>query len=131
LEAIDQALADLRQKEEDKALVKTMESVNALKKYVTERKEFSRTPPSLAALLTSSEETLKQIGRIIQEDSDVYVDPTGLTLSEILLIKLRYQSGVSPLDNVLARPKVQRPRIKRLNLDFFKLVRRYCLALQQ
>lgn len=59
------------------------------------------------------------------EPSQVYVDPTGLTPGEVLRKILETNSAPSPLDNLLNRPKVVRPRIKRVSLDFFKLVRRH------
>lgn len=54
-----------------------------------------------------------------------YVDPSGLTPAEVLKKILESNKPVSPLDNMLLRPKVVKPRIKRVSLEFFRLVRRH------
>lgn len=135
LEAIDLALNDKIAKEQDQALEKTMKSVNALRATLHSWREAKvklggNVPPSYQWLIHDSDMRLKEIAAEIGAGSaPIYVDPSGKTLSEIMQLKLDAAKSISPLDNCLVRARVVKPRIRRLNLDFFKRVRRYVQAL--
>lgn len=137
LSAIDLALGEKFALEQDLALEKTMKSVNSLRRVCHSWREANALvgavlPPSFQWLIHDSESRLKEIAQLIGSDpGPVAVDPSGKTLSEILIAKLESAPLVSPLDNCLVRPRVLRPRIRRLNLDFFKRVQRYIKALQE
>lgn len=136
LECIDQALYELTCKEQDVAIEKTMKTVASLRAVAHSWAEAKfrlggNLPPSYQWLIRDADERVKELAALIGSDpGPVWVDPTGKTLSDLLITKLMALPKVSPYDNCLVRKKVVRPRIRRLNLDFFKRVRRYLEAMQ-
>lgn len=131
LEAIGNAVVERNFKDQDVAMEKTMLSLNRLRTVMARWSSVYNTPvpPSFQWVIHDGEAKLRLIVSDIQGDPLPYVDPTGKTLSEILQIYLVNSPQVSPLDNMLARPKVLRPRIRRVNLEFFKRVSKFAKAL--
>jgi hypothetical protein len=110
---------------------KSMENLNKLEKFIQgwEKRTALLPPPSFQFILISSRRDLHKIFQVVSQSEVPYVDPRGKTLGEILRILFTEFDGFSPIDNVLNRPKIVKPRIRRLNLDFFKRVQKYADAL--
>ena len=126
IEAMNYTAQYLFDKEQDSALVKTTDSVKALRKAINRWEVTGEvTPPSFQWVRFESEKILSQMLFQYSDPTWNHVDPTGLTPTEVLQKILENNQAPSPLDNMLIRPKVVRPRIRRVSLDFFKLVRRH------
>lgn len=132
LEGIDCALHDQNCREADSAIEKTMISVNALRSVIKRHQQGEGfIPPSYSWLLHESQAKLERlVSQVSSGLEPIYVDTAGKTLAEILHLKLQARPMISPLDNCLQSPTVPRPRIRSLNLNFFKRVGRYIQALE-
>jgi hypothetical protein len=134
LEGIRIALAEMKEREEDSALEKSMDSVNKLRALVksvhsTHSGKGAPLPPSFQWVVAEADRTLRSIAQRITNPEMPYINETGLTLGELLRQLLDQWPSVSPLDNVLGRQMTTKPRIQRVNLKFFKRVKLYVKAL--
>lgn len=131
LEAMTQALVELKFNEQDAALEKSMENLQKLERFIQvwETRQQLLPPPSFQFILISSRERIHEVMQVVSRSEVPYVDPRGKSLGEILRTLFIEFESISPIDNVLNRPKIVKPRIRRLNLDFFKRVQQYAEAL--
>jgi hypothetical protein len=103
----------------EKSRVKSMDTITKYKDFITipgmESDTLHMLPSFRGFMLTAYEETLKQFDMIPKK-----LGFTGeSTVANVIRKKISLLPQVYPVDNCLISAKVQRPRFRSPNLDFF------------
>lgn len=130
LRAISVAFAERNEREADRALAKTVDSYKRLRRVMTIWSGLGHpVPPSYRWAVSHAESCIRRMTIDAGKEERIitpfpWTDPLDATIGEVVKYYFDNSQISTPLDNMLARPKVLRPRIKRVNLEFFKRVKK-------